>query len=304
LSFGLSFTPLSHAQTGCVLDRWTEVPGGGITTGTGPATAVLGQNLHLFVTGGADQIFTNVFESASSSWRGWSEVPGSGRTGGSGPAAAVYRGNLHLFVLGPTGHIFVNTLTPAGWGTWSEVPGGGIGTEGLAAATFQRLGGSDELDLFVRSAEGTIFINTLTGPNWSGWSEVPGGGITTHGPAAIAFGNLYLYVRGTGGGIYENTRDLSTGNWGGWREVPGGGLTTAAPGVAASHTAGILLAVRGLGSGIHRNLLGPGSSQQWSELPGNGRAAATAGPAVVVYQSAFHLFVSGPDDRIICSLAR
>ncbi len=304
LLFGLGMSPLSYAQTSCERDKWTEVPGGGITTGTAPATAVLGNDLHLFVIGGTDRIYTNVFRSASANWSGWSEVPGGGIAGGSGPAAVVYRGNLHLFIINATGRIYANILTPAGWGEWNEVPGGGIGTYGLAAATFQRLGASDELDLFVRGTNGGIYTNTLAGTSWSGWSEVPGGGITTHGPAATTFGSLYLYVRGIGGGVYENARDLSTGEWGAWREVSGGGIITAAPGAAAGHFAGILVAVRGLGSGIFQNLIGPGSSGQWSELPGNGRAAATAGPAVVVYAGAFHLFVSGPEDRIICSLAR
>lgn len=301
LSIGLGSTAGALADIGCNAGTWTEVPGAGITNGTAPAAAVFGNDLHLFVIGGSDLVYTNVYQSASDAWTGWSVVPGDGVAGGSGPAAAVYRGNLYLFIIDAVGHIFVNALTASGWGAWNEVPSGGVGTYGLSATTFQKLGQPDELDLFVRGTDGRIYINSLTGAAWSGWSEVPGGGLTTHGPAATYSGNVFLYVRGVGGGIYENSRDLVSGNWGSWAEVPGGGYATAAPGVATGHPTGIVLGVRGLGAGIYQNLLGPGGSGLWSELPGSGSAAATAGPAVVVYQSAFRFFVTGPGDRIVCS---
>jgi hypothetical protein len=306
LAFGLGMTPASHAQTTCAREAWTEVPGAGITNGSGPATVVLGNDLHLFVTGGLDAIYTNIFVAANRSWTGWGEVPGGGKTDGSGPAAAVFRGNLYLFVLGATGHIFVNTLAPAGWSGWIEVPGNGVGVAGLAAASFQRLGQRDELNVFVRGTDGAVYINTLSGANttsWSGWSEVPGGGLITYNPAAVTFGDQYLYVRGIGGGIWENSRSLSTGAWRGWNEVPGNGFATAAPAAVASHNLGILLAVRGLGSAVYQNVLGPGGNQ-WTEVPGNGRATATAGPALALYNGAFHLFTTGPGDRVFCTVPR
>ncbi|MFL6673307.1 MAG: hypothetical protein ACJ8LG_08465 [Massilia sp.] len=306
LLFGLGMMPFSQAETTCVRDAWTEVPGAGITNGSGPTAVVMGSDLHLFVTGGGDAIYNNIYRSASGSWTGWGEVPGAGKTDGSGPAAAVFRGNLYLFVLGATGHIFVNTLAPAGWSGWIEVPGNGVGTAGLGAASFQRLGQRDELDVFLRGTDGAVYINRLTGTNttsWSGWSEVPGGGLITYNPAATTFGDQYLYVRGIGGGIFENSRSLTTGEWRGWNEVPGNGFATAAPAAAPAHTTGIVLAIRGLGSSIYQNLLGTGGNQ-WTEVPGNGRATATAGPAMVVYQNAFQLFATGPGDRVLCTVPR
>lgn len=306
LLVGLGITPLSHAQTTCVRGAWTEVPGAGITNGSGPAAVVLGSDLHLFVTGGGDAIYSNIFTAAAGSWTGWSEVPGGGKTDGSGPAAAVFRGNLYLFVLGATGHIFVNTLAQAAWSGWVEVPGNGVAVAGLAAATFQRLGQRDELNVFVRGTDGAVYINTLSGSNttsWSGWSEVPGGGLITYNPAATTFGDQYLYARGIGGGIWENSRSLSTGAWRGWNEVPGNQYATAAPAAAPSHSVGIVLAVRGLGSLVYQNALGPGGNQ-WNEVPGNGRATATAGPALVLYNNAFHLFTTGAGDRVFCTVPR
>ena len=63
---------------------------------------------------------------------------------------------------------------------------------------------------------------------WSGWSEVPGAGLTLSASAAVSFDDaLRLYVRGTDDRIYVNK--LSNGTWSGWSEVPGAGATGDAP---------------------------------------------------------------------------
>jgi hypothetical protein len=224
---------------------------------------------------------------------------------GTGPAATIYKSKLHLFTLGfngsTAGGIFVNVLSSSGWSGWSEVPGGGVGTHGLAATRFQVSQAGqliDELNLFVRGGDGAIYTNILRAGNWSGWGEVPGGGFTPHGPAATVAGNLFLYVRGLGGGIFENVRDFTTGNWSGWSEKSGDGSTTAAPGVAFGHPVGILMVIRGHQGRFNQQLLG---MEGWSEVPGGGRTSATAGPAVVVYQGKFQTFVSGSNDRILCT---
>ncbi len=59
---------------------------------------------------------------------------------------------------------------------------------------------------------------------WSGWSEVPGNGLTVSGPATTNYyGKNYVFVRGTNNHIYVNT--LNGATWSGWSEVPGHGLT-------------------------------------------------------------------------------
>jgi hypothetical protein len=307
-SLFLSLTYPARAQTtGCVAGKWTEVPGTprGLTSGTGPTAVVFNNNLHLFVTGLSDRIYTNVFQSGSGTWSGWSQVPGGAAAAGTGPAATVYKSKLHLFTLGfngsTMGGIFVNVLSSSGWSGWGEVPGGGAGSHGLAATRFQISQGGqliDELNLFVRGGDGAIYTNILRGASWSGWGEVPGGGFTPHGPGATVAGNLFLYVRGNGGGIFENVRDFTTGSWSGWSEKSGEGTTTAAPGVAFGHPAGVLMVIRGHQGRIHQQLL---DKEGWTEVPGNGRASATAGPSVVVYQGKFQTFVGGPNDRILCS---
>jgi hypothetical protein len=59
--------------------------------------------------------------------------------------------------------------------------------------------------LFVRGTDNRIYQNLLTNNSWSGWSEVPGGGLTPSNPGATVYQNrLFLFVRGTDNRIYQN----------------------------------------------------------------------------------------------------
>lgn len=303
LFFSLAPTKLAHAQTetGCTAGAWVEVPGGGITNGAGPAAVEFNDNLYLFVTGQANDVFVNVFHPASG-WSGWSVVPGGWMQSSSRLAATVFHDQLWLFAIGSGDIVSFNILGASGWSGWIPAPIQ-TGTSGLAATTaWNFLFGEEELNLFVRGFGGHIFTSVLRGNSFVTINtEVPGGGLTTHGPAATTLGDLFVYIRGYDGGVYENEKDMLTGNWSGWHQVSGGALATADPGAAGSH-GGMMLSIRGGASHIWQNLLPPGPGV-WSEVPGNGRAAASAGPAVIVYHGLFLLFVSGPDDHILCSVA-
>lgn len=286
------------AQTGCVAGKWTLVPGPGTTTGTGPAAVVLNYDLHLFVTGAGDRIYTNIFAGAERRWTGWGEVPGDGiAMGGTGPAAAIHGGSLYLFVIGLDNRIAVNTRTASNWTGWIEVPGGGLSTHAPAATSFRgfKVGQQPELGLFIRATDGTIQVNKLIGTAWTGWREVPGGGITTHGPAAIGFspGPLVLSVRGLDGAVAKNVLDTSTGNWSGWLSL--GGFVTAAPSAVATHD--FVMLARGMGGKIyHRNY-----NTGWKLFPNNLSGTSTAGPSGVFYGSAVQVFISGLGDRVYCT---
>ena len=53
---------------------------------------------------------------------------------------------------------------------------------------------------------------------WTGWSQVPGNGLTTAGPATTVYqGKTYLFVRGTDNRIYQNV--LTNSSWSGWSQV-------------------------------------------------------------------------------------
>jgi len=88
---------------------------------------------------------------------------------------------------------------------------------------------------------------------WSGWSEVPGSGLTPSGPGATVYqGKSFLFVRGTDNRIYQNL--LTNNSWSGWSEVPGGGLTPSNPG-ATVYQNRLFLFVRGTDNRIYQNRL-------------------------------------------------
>lgn len=93
-----------------------------------------------------------------------------------------------------------------------------------------------------------------TGPTWSGWSEVPGNGLTTDAPETVNYhGANLVFVRGTDNHIYLNR--LADGIWSGWSEVPGGGQTLSAP-AAVVYRHDLRLYVHGTDDHIYVNRLG------------------------------------------------
>jgi hypothetical protein len=239
---------------------WSEVPGHGFTP-SAPAATTFKNTLNLFVRGTDNKIFMNTLIGAS--WSGWSQVPGNGFTIDT-PAAL----GMSLFVRGTNDHLYVNTFSGTTWSGWSEVPGNGLTLSGPTTAVSIAPGGTF-LNLFVRGTNDHLYVNrTSGGTTWSGWSEVPGNGLTPSGPAAtlLAFnlGNtLYLFIRGPDNKIYVNTFANGT-TWSGWSEVPGNGFTPDAPGTSSFATsefgAGqVNLFVRGTNNRIYVNILHVGS---------------------------------------------
>jgi len=88
---------------------------------------------------------------------------------------------------------------------------------------------------------------------WSGWSQVPGNGLTTAGPATTVYqGKTYLFVRGTDNRIYQNV--LTNSSWSGWSQVYGNGLTPSGP-AATVYQNKLFLFVRGTDNAIYQNRL-------------------------------------------------
>jgi hypothetical protein len=106
------------------------------------------------------------------------------------------------------------------WSGWAPTAAGMV-TNNAMACIAGSFGGSiagARLWLFATRTDNRIFFNnSADAQNWSGWSEVPGGGVTTMGPSAGIGpnGQLVLGVTGTDGAVWLNsTTDGS--NWSGW----------------------------------------------------------------------------------------
>jgi hypothetical protein len=256
---------VNRVSNGTNWSGWREVPGRGLTP-SAPAATTNGTTVSLFVRGIDNKIYRNTLNGTT--WSGWSEVPGHGFTSDTPSAFDSGNGFLDLFVRGTDNKIYRNTLNGTTWSGWSEVPGHGLTLSGPTTA-ISTASGVTFLNLFVRGTNNHLFVNrTSNGTMWSGWSEVPGHGLTPSAPAAttlfLSAGNtLYLFVRGTDNKLYVNTFANGT-TWSGWSQVPGNMLTPDAPGAVAFATNAtgtqgqVALSVRGINNRIYLNVLGVG----------------------------------------------
>ena len=239
---------------------WSEVPGHGLTP-SAPAATTSGTTVSLFVRGTDNKIYRNTLNGTT--WSGWSQVPGNVLTSDTPNAFDRGNGSLDLFVRGTDNRIYWNVFNGTTWSGWGQVPGNGLTLSGPTSA-ISTASNVTFLNLFVRGTNNHLYVtSTSNGTTWSGWSEVPGHGLTPSAPAAttlyLTAGNtLYLFVRGTDNKIYVNTFANGT-TWSGWSQVPGNGLTPDAPGALAGATSGtagfVALSVRGTNNRIYLNVL-------------------------------------------------
>jgi hypothetical protein len=141
----------------------------------------------------------------------------------------------------------------------------------------------------------------MTTWSWSGWTEIPGGGQSSEGPAATFYsGKLYVFVHGyyqnniADNRIYCNVFDGK--NWSGWTEVKGNGQGYGSPAVAAGGDGKLYVVVRGVEDGIYYNVFDGKYWSGWAEVAGNGRTSAP--PAVANFFGKLYVVVRGVGDRI------
>ena len=118
--------------------------------------------------------------------------------------------------------------------SWVRVSGGGSTPDALAGAS-----SATAIHLFHRGNDNKIYVSTRSHGLWTGWSEVPGGGLTPSAPAVALedVGLLHVFVRGTDDRVYWNPSEVVNDvpvNFGSWLEVPGGGRTRDALAAVAS----------------------------------------------------------------------
>jgi hypothetical protein len=198
---------------------WTQLPGKVLPSGT-PAAVVFQNNLYLFAN---ENIPSKSFEynvmSDNGSWSGWQAVPYSGS--GHSPAAAVYDGQLEIFETDESGQPAFATLNGAGqWNGWWVLNWNSVTTDAAPAVT--AWDGKLWLTIKEQGTE-TVQVATAagnpTGATWSGWSAVPGGGHTAHGPAIAGISPQELCIGMTGQTsttLYQQCYSSSSGWSGSW----------------------------------------------------------------------------------------
>ena len=119
-------------------------------------------------------------------------------------------------------------------------------------ATASRVPG--ETYVFVRGPDAAIYAKHRVDGGWSNWESL--GGLTTSGPAAVAFGGtIHVFARGPEGAVWQTSLQ-SDGGWRDWISL--GGYTLSAPAVTVRRGEGYLdLVVRGGDSQLYQQAFVP-----------------------------------------------
>jgi hypothetical protein len=325
LTLSPGLTSLSLAQQPRLPDwsGWSEVPGGGFTPSGPAATVDYSGQYHVYVRGTDDRIFEN-FQNRLDGfrWSGWSEFnayvatvdgPPQYHPGFtlSEPAAGAFSGGV--LVRGLDSRIYADftedcaTYCDTDHGSW-HVVGGNYATPSEPAFLEDPYYGAVA---FIRGYDNRVYLNHyicnpigVVNCNWINWSEVPGDGFTSSGPAATTFGdNVYVFVRGANDNrIYQNILPRY-GQWSGWSEVPSGGFTSSGPSVTVGCDGLLYLFVRGYYDDyVWQNTLGPNGWSGWSQLPGAAVTFSRPGAAALKsnpFSGVLKVFIrGGGDDRI------
>jgi hypothetical protein len=132
---------------------------------------------------------------------------------------------------------------------------------------------------------------------WSGWSQVPGGELTSDATGPIGYRNsLYVVARGSDHAVWVNRYNRS--RWRGWQRIPGKLLTDSSPG-AVVYNKRLYVVVRGGDDGVWVNRFNGSRWRGWRKIvikvrrdpwPPPGVVTLTS-PSAVVYRSALYVFV-------------
>jgi hypothetical protein len=157
-----------------------------------------------------------------------------------------------------------------GWSDWQTR--GKVITSGVGVATTE-----GRLDIFARSATGSVLQRAWSDGTWSPWVDL--GGLITAAPAAVwrDTGVLDVFVRGTNGLLYQNTW---TGTWSGWVSL-GVGITSGAA-ASSMYPGQVNVFARGSKGNVVESHLVDGEWSAWSDL-GAFHVSAPEAAAVTAY---------------------
>ena len=161
---------------------------------------------------------------------------------------------------------------------------GGTGTDNPAVAA-----GSSFVALFTRTADNRLWQRTITAGNTGAWSQLPIGGASPNGPAALVTAGdvVHLVIRGTNGSIYHATRRGTT--WSAWENL--GAATLGTPAVAPWPGGKIAIFARATNNGVYAKY---GNSGSWTPWYGMGRATLSNPTVGVGYRAGrLDVFVAG-----------
>ena len=211
-----------RSDDGTILERhlnagawseWAAVPG--LEATSGPAAAELLGTIQLFARGpGAGNLWQNSLQDGR--WTGWVEIP-SPIT--SAPSVVHRRGAeiLDLVIRGTENSIWHRSLRPSLTPPWSGWEGlGGNLTSGPTVVSWR----GDQLDVFARGTDGSVYGRFWYAPSWGDWYLVPGGAATIGAPTSVSrdANQFDVFVRWVDNTVHFRHWDLGSG-WGNWTRV-------------------------------------------------------------------------------------
>ncbi|MFC0431025.1 hypothetical protein [Kutzneria buriramensis] len=255
-------------------------------------------------------------EQTATGWTGFSPVPGgTGNTGFvSAPAAVAYNGVVEVFAVSGNGSVYQNTRNGSNWTGWDKASlytgTGNSGFVGTPAAVVDPTTGRPIL--FVRSGNGSLYQDTLTGTGWSGFAAVGGGsGDSGFGsdPAVVAYGTQKVTVLAVSnnGSVYQNTKTDSS--WSGWDKASlytgsGNSGFVGTPAAVVDPVTGLpIFFVRSGNESLYQDsLTGTGWTGFAAVAGGTGNSGFTTDPGAVAYGNSVDVYAVSSNSSVYHNL--
>jgi Repeat of unknown function (DUF346) len=215
-----------------------------------------------------------------------SAAPVSDALDGSAIAAVSMAANrIDLFTRGRDGALHWKTWSGGRWTGWDDL--GGQITSAPTASSWA----DGRMDVFARSATGTLVHKWWTSTaGWnSGWEDL--GGAITSAPAAVSWGSgrIDVFARGTNNGLYQK---YYSGGWHAW--VGLGGTLASAPAVASQKSGSLNVFVRGTNNALYTRAW----TGSWSAFTSLGGSLGSAPTATSWADGRLDVFVRDPAGRL------
>jgi hypothetical protein len=200
---GADGTVLVKAQTnGVWAPTWSAIPG--VTAASGPAVALAGNTIHLYVRGVDTRLYQNAIAVQNGVWRGWEVLPGAWS---SAPAASwmQYRSAVEVFTRGLDDQLWWGGVGNGGAPSWTVIPG--KVTSG--AAVFMDYNGRTVNHVLSRSTTGSLIA--IIPDSESQWRDLGGYIVGAPAVASAGLGSADIFVRAGDSTLHHRT--LTNGTW-------------------------------------------------------------------------------------------
>jgi hypothetical protein len=262
-------------------------------SGTSPATQTLVSNTSYSYTGGSLTIpitmaqysaarVTITATSGNLVNSSWDDV--GGVLTDSPAIASTGTNNLYAFVRGDDGALYATTYNGTSWASWSggswSGSAGDLGgpTSGTFVGAPSAIAWGGKVTVAVRGTDNALWIDTLSGGSWSGWTSL--GGTLTSSPTITSqnSSDLEVFIRGSDDGLWQDSYNGSS--WSGWGSLgaPSSGTFINDPSATSRSNGVITVYVDGANHQVYEKYWVTATG--WSGWNSTGSGTLTSSPDV------------------------